>query len=136
VTWTRKSAWGKAQLENAEAAVTRSAGRLDIETRLKADEAKLTLDYDIKVPKTCTLARIEAASGSTTIDGTAGDTVISAVSGDVLVKNASGYLDIAALKGSLRLEGTTGGARLVTADSAIEVVDVDGEIRAATSNGA
>ncbi len=135
VTWTRKTNWGKDQLQNAAAAVTQSAGRLDIETRLTADEAKLTLDYDIKVPRQVTLTRVGAATGTTTLQGTAGDTVISAESGDISVKNTSGYLDIAAGKGNLRLEGTTGGARLATADSRIEVLNVDGEVKAATSNG-
>ena len=135
VTWTRKTTWGKAQMENARAAVGQSAGRLDIETRVAADEAKLTLDYDIKVPRGVILARVVAAKGSTTIDGTAGNTVISAGSGDISVRNASGYLDIASGRGHLRLEGTTGGARLVTADGGIEVVNVDGDVKAVNSNG-
>ncbi len=135
VTWTRKTTRGKDELEKAEAIVTQSAGRLDIQTRRRADDARLTLGYDIKVPRQVTLARVGAAAGRITIEGTRGDTVITARSGDISVKNNSGYLDIAAGEGKLRLDGSIGGARLVTADSDIEVSNVDGDVKAVTSNG-
>lgn len=134
LTWTRSTTWGKDELEKADVKVTQAAGRLDIETVLSGTEARLTLDYDIKLPRQVALAKVSAGNGNISIAGTDGDTIIVAKTGDVTVKNSAGYLDIAAGKGNLRLEGTTGGARLATADSTIDVVNSDGDVKATTSN--
>jgi len=135
LTWTRRTTWGKAELEKAEVKVTQAPGRLDIEGKLLTKDAKVSLDYEIKLPRNALLAEVTSADGKIRIAGTSGDTIVTTGLGNILVQNTAGYLDITAEKGKIHLEGTTGGAKLTTADDVIEVVSADGNINATNSNG-
>jgi Toastrack DUF4097 len=135
LTWTRSTTWGKAELEKAEVNVTQAPGRLDIEGELLSRDAKVSVDYEIKLPKNSLLAKVTSGDGNIRIVSTSGDTIVTAGLGNISVQNTAGYLEITAEKGKIRLEGTTGGAKLTTADDAIEVVSADGDINAANSNG-
>jgi len=135
LTWTRTTTWGKAELEKADVEVTQAAGTLEIEGNLLSRDAKVSVDYDIKLPRNVLLAEVNTSDGNITIVGTSGDTIVTAGSGNISVQNAAGHLDITADRGKIRLEGTTGGAELATADDVIEVVSADGDITATNSNG-
>lgn len=135
LTWTRRTTWGKSELEKAEVKVTQAPGRLDIEGKLLSKDAKVSVDYDIKLPRNALLARVTSGDGSIRIAATSGDTIVSSGVGSVSVQNTSGYLDITVEQGKIHLEGTTGGAKLTTADDVIEVISADGDIIAANSNG-
>jgi hypothetical protein len=135
LTWTKSTAWDKSELDKVDVKVTQAPGRLDIEAKLRSKDAKVTVNYDIKLPKSALLARVTTADGSIKIAGTSGDTVAIARFASISVQNTSGYLDITAEKGKIRLEGTTGGAKLTTSEDAIEVVNADGDIAATNSNG-
>jgi hypothetical protein len=135
LTWTRKTTWGKSELDKAEVKVTQAAGRLDIEGKLLSKDAKVSVDYEIKLPRNALLAKVTSGDGSIKIAGTSGDTIVTAGLGNISVTNTAGYLDITAEKGKIRLEGTTGGAELTTADDVIEVASADGDINATNSNG-
>jgi hypothetical protein len=135
LTWTRKTTWGKSELDKAEVNVTQVAGRLDIEGKLLSKDAKVSVDYEIKIPRNTLLTKVTSGDGNIRITGTSGDTVITAGLGNISVQNTAGYLDITAEKGKIRLEGTTGGAKLTTADDVIEVASADGDINATNSNG-
>jgi len=136
LTWTKSTAWDKSELDKVDVKVTQAPSRLDIEAKLRSKDAKVSVNYDIKLPKSALLAGVTTADGSIKIAGTSGDTVAIARFGSISVQNTSGYLDITAEKGKIRLEGTTGGAKLTTSEDAIEVVNADGDIAATNSNGA
>jgi len=135
LTWTRRTTWGKSELDKADVKVTQAPGRLDIEGKLLSKDARVSVDYGIKLPRNALLARVTSGDSSIKIAGTSGDTVVTAGLGNISVQNTSGYLDVTAEKGKIRLEGTTGGAKLTTADDVIEVVSADGDINATNSNG-
>jgi DUF4097 and DUF4098 domain-containing protein YvlB len=135
LTWTRSTTWGKAEFEKADVKVTQAPGTLEIEGELLSRDAKVSVDYEIKLPKTALLAEVNTGDGNITIIGTSGDTIVTAGLGNIFVQNAAGHLDITADKGKIRLEGTTGGAELATAEDVIEVVSADGDINATNSSG-
>jgi hypothetical protein len=135
LTWTRRTTWGKAELDKAEVKVTQAPGRLDIEGKLLSRDAKVSVDYEIKLPKNALLAKVTSGDGNIRITGTSGDTIVTAGLANISAQNTAGYLDITAEKGKIRLEGTTGGAKLTTADDVIEVISADGDINAANSSG-
>jgi hypothetical protein len=135
LTWTKSTTWGKSELANADVKVTEAPGRLDIETKLLSRNARVSVNYDIKLPRNALLAKVTAGDGKTNIAGTSGNTIVVAKFGSISVKNTSGYMDITAEKGNIRLEGTMGGAKLTTAESSIEVVNADGDIKATNSDG-
>lgn len=135
LTWTKSTTWGKSELSKVDVKVTEAPGRLDIETKLLSQNARVSVNYDIKLPKNVLLAKVTAGDGKTSIAGTSGDTIVAAKFGSILVKNAAGYMDITAEKANIRLEGTTGGAKLTTTESSIEVVGADGDIKATNRNG-
>jgi len=108
---------------------------LDIEGELLSRDAKVSVDYEIKLPRNATLTNVTSGDGNIRIAGTSGDTIVTAGLGNISVQNTAGYLDITAEKGKIRLEGTTGGAKLTTADDVIEVISADGDISAYNSNG-
>ena len=135
LTWTRSTTWGKAELDKADVTVTQAPGRLDIEASLLSRDAKVSVNYEIKLPRNALLAEVTSGDGNIRIVGTSGDTIVTAGLANISVQNTAGYLDITAEKGKIRLEGTTGGAKLSTADDVIEVVSADGDINATNSNG-
>jgi hypothetical protein len=135
LTWTKSTTWGKSELGKVDVKVTEAPGRLDIETKLLSQNARVSVNYDIKLPKNALLAKVTAGDGKTRIEGTNGNTIVAARFGGISVKNAAGYMDIAAEKANIRLEGTTGGAKLTTTESSIEVVGADGDIKATNRNG-
>jgi hypothetical protein len=135
LTWTRSTTWGKAEFDKADVEVTQATGTLEIEGSLLSRDAKVSVNYDIKLPRNVLLAEVSTGDGNITIVGTSGDTIVTARLGNISVQNAAGHLDITADKGKIRLEGTTGGAELATADDVIEVVSADGDITATNSNG-
>jgi hypothetical protein len=135
LTWTKSTTWGKAELDNADVEVTEAPGRLEVETKLLGKNAKVSVNYDIKLPKNVLLAKVTASDGNISIAGTNGDTIIVTKLGSISVKNTAGHLDITSQSGKIHLEGTTSGAKLATADNSIEVVNADGDIEATNSNG-
>jgi len=135
LTWTKSTTWGKSELDKADVKITEAPGRLDIETKLLSKNARVSVDFDITLPKNALLAKVTASDGKISIVGTTGNTIVVAKFGSISVKNTAGYMDIAAEKGNIRLEGTTGGAKLTTTESSIEVVNADGDIKATNSNG-
>lgn len=135
LTWSRRTTWGKSELEKAEVNVTQAPSRLDIEGKVLAKNARVSVDYEIKLPRNALLAEVTSGDSNIRIAGTSGDTTVTAGLANISVQNTSGYLDITAEKGKIRLEGTTGGANLTTADDVIEVVSADGDINATNSNG-
>jgi DUF4097 and DUF4098 domain-containing protein YvlB len=136
LTWTKSTIWGKSELSKADVKVTETPGKLDIETKLLSQNARVSVNYDIKLPKNALLAKVTAGDGKTSIAGTTGNTIVAARFGSISVKNTAGYMDIAAEKANIRLEGTAGGAKLTTTESSIEVVSADGDIKATNRNGA
>jgi hypothetical protein len=136
VTWTRSTAWGKSELDKVDVKATQAPGRLDIEAKLLSKDAKVSVNYDLKLPKSALLAKVTTADGNVKIAGTSGDTVVIARFGSVSVQNTSGDLDITVEKGKVRLDSTSGNAKLTTSEDAIEVVNAAGDITATNSNGA
>ena len=135
LTWTRSTTWGKAEFDKADVEVTQATGTLEIEGSLLSRDAKVSVDYDIKLPRNVLLAEVTTGDGNITIVGTSGDAIVTTRLGNISVQNAAGHLDITADKGKIRLEGTTGGAELATTDDVIEVVSADGDITATNSSG-
>lgn len=135
LTWTKSTTWGKPELEKADVKVTQVQSRLEIEGKLLNRDARVSIYYEIKLPRNAFLAEVTNGDGNVRITGTSGDTIVTAGLANISVQNTAGYLDITAEKGKIRLEGTTGGAKLATADDVIEVISADGDINAANSNG-
>lgn len=135
LTWTKSTTWGKSELDKADVKVTEAPGRLDIETKLLSKNTRVSVDFDIKLPRNALLAKVTASDGKISIVGTSGNTIVVAKFGSISVNNTSGHMDITAEKGKIRLEGTTGGAELTTTESPIEVVNADGDIKATNKNG-
>ncbi len=140
VIWKKRSTWGVSEMSKADARVTgtpatETPGNLKIETRLLQKNARVSLTYDIKLPKNVFLTNVTTGKGDISIVGTTGNTIVAATEGTVYVANSSGYMDITAGKGSIHLEGTTGGAKLTTSAGSITVKNTDGAITASTSGG-
>lgn len=135
LTWTRRTAWGKAEFEKAKVDVTQSDGRLRIEGKLLSKDAKVSVDYDLKLPRDALLTEVTTGDGSIKITGASGDTVVTGGIASVSVRNTFGHIDVTLSKGKIHLEGTTGGANLTTTEDAIEVVSADGDVAATNSSG-
>ncbi len=138
--WTKRSTWGisemgKADVKVTETPATETPGNLKIESKLIQKNARVSLTYNIWLPKNVLLTNVVTGNGNISIDGTTGNTIIAATEGTISVTNSSGYMNITAGKGAIHLEGTTGGAKLATSGSSITVRNADGAITASTSSG-
>ena len=136
VNATKKTTWGKSELEKVEVQVTTTPTSMLIESKVLQKNARVTVVYDIKVPKNVVINSVELQTGAISLEGTTGDTIATTSLGSIRVKNASGFLTATAESGKIELEGTTGGAKLVTSNAGISVKKADGDLSATTSMGA
>lgn len=131
----KKTTWGMSELDKVDIVVTTNPDNLLIETKVLQKNARVTVNYDIKLPRNVIMSNIDVQNGDVYLEGTNGSTIITASLGGVRVKNTSGYLTVTAEAGKIELEGTTGGAKLVTSNRGIFINKADGDISATTSNG-
>ena len=135
VNATKTTTWGKSELDKVEIQVTHTPGNMLVETKVLQKNARVSVVYDIKLPRHIVMNSVEVENGDIYIEGTNGSTIATTSLGSIRVKNTSGYLTATADTGKIELEGTTGGAKLVTSNAGIYVNKADGEILATTSNG-
>jgi DUF4097 and DUF4098 domain-containing protein YvlB len=136
VNATKKTTWGKSELDKVEVRVTTTPGNMVVETAIVQKNARVSVQYDIKLPRNVIMNSVEVENGDIHLEDTNGSTIVTTSLGSIRIKNTSGYLTATADSGKIELEGTTGGAKLVTSNSGIYVNKADGDISATASNGA
>ena len=136
VSATKSTSWGTAELEKVEIHVD-TAGGLKIETKVLQKNARVSVSYEIKIPKNSVLDTVTTAAGKISLDGVSGeDVTITTSNGGIYVKGGSGHITATSSNGKIELDGTSGEATLVTSNGDVLVTNKKvGNITATTSNG-
>ena len=135
VTATKSTSWGKAELEKVEIHVD-TAGATKIETRILQKNARVSVSYEIRVPRNSVLDTVTTSAGKISLDGVSGeDVTITTSNGGIYVKGGSGEITATSSNGSIELDGTKSEATLVTSNGDVLVSETVGNITATTSNG-
>jgi hypothetical protein len=137
VTATKSTSWGTAELGKVEIHVdVDTAGAMKIETKILQKNARVSVSYEIRVPRNSVLDTVTTAAGKISLDGVSGgDLTITTSNGGIYVKGGSGQITATSSNGSIELDGTSGEGTLVTSNGHILVSKTVGNIIATTSNG-
>ena len=135
VSATKSTSWGTAELEKVEIHVD-TTGATRIETRILQKNARVSVSYEIRVPRNSVLDTVTTSAGKISLDGVSGeDVTITTSNGGIYVKGGSGEITATSSNGSIELDGTKSEATLVTSNGDVLVSETVGNITAATSNG-
>ena len=98
--------------------VTPRSGRIDIRTTyLRNDDSRISVDYDLKVPRGAVLNALTTTSGEiavydpvarVTANSTSGPITVSEVTGDATLSSTSGQITAGRIEGSLSVNATSG----------------------------
>src|SRR5262245_4961828 len=98
--------------------VTSRSGRIDIRTTyLRNDDGRISVDYDLKVPRGAVLNALTTTSGEiavydpvarVTANSTSGPITVSEVTGDATLSSTSGQITAGRIEGSLSVNATSG----------------------------
>ena len=98
--------------------VTPRSGRIDIRTAyLRNDDSRISVDYDLKVPRGAVLNELKTTSGEiavydpvarVTATSTSGAITVREVTGDATLSSTSGQITAGRIEGSLSVNATSG----------------------------
>ncbi len=126
----KKTTFGRGELDRVDIRVT-ADDRLTIESSLLAPNPHVTVDYQITIPKTAILERVETSMGDIDVAGTTGDLDIIDSDGNVSAIGVDGFIAVSTSNGAISLENVTGIRSLDTTNGWI-----NGTIGTSTGEGA
>ena len=134
----------KEQMDMVKVEITADPQRIFVDTIYPRGEHNLnvSVNYDVKVPRTALLRDIDTVNGSIDIDGTSGEVNAQTVNGSIKVMNATGSVSAETVNGgiSVQLQNYTAstGMKLETVNGSIKLYLPDGagaDVSAETVNG-
>src|SRR5262245_1530824 len=101
-------------LGQVEIQVTPRSGRIDIRTTyLRNDDSRISVDYDLKVPRGAVLNALTTTNGEITVNDTAARVTASSTSGAITVREVAGDAVLSSTNGQITA-GRIGGSLSVT----------------------
>lgn len=101
-----------------------------VRTKYLEKNAKVSVDYTIRIPVDIFVHRIEASNGTIELHETRGDATVISSNGDINVKDVDGYINIRTSNGDIFVKGSTRVLEAVTSNGS-----VDAEINTVSDNG-
>jgi hypothetical protein len=81
--------------------------------------ARVSVNYEIKVPKTLVVDRVETANGSVNLTGVKGDVEATTSNGKVALEGVDGYVTATTQNGAIDISSTTGVVKATTSNGRI-----------------
>jgi DUF4097 and DUF4098 domain-containing protein YvlB len=134
----------KEQMDMVKVEITADPQRIFVDTIYPRGEHNLnvSVNYDVKVPRTALLRDIDTVNGSITIDGTSGEVNAQTVNGSIKVNDATGVVSAETVNGGISVEllnyTASTGMKLETVNGSIKLYLPDGagaDVSAETVNG-
>ncbi len=135
----KKTSKSEAELKKVQILVDEAPGSVTVKAVWPKfpERAKVSVDFEIKVPEGTVLRKVETVNGGIEISGsyvsaaaetTNGRIGLKDVTGDCRIETTNGGIEVSGLDGGLQAETTNGGIR-------IEGLTFRKEVRAETTNG-
>ena len=125
---------GKDELEKVKIDVTTN-GDMEIRTKYLEKKAKVSVNYEIKVPATVVVARVENSNGKIELKGTKGPSKLRTSNGKINVEDADGHIEAETSNGKIDIEDVSGYVNVRTSNGSIDISGTAGISKVITSNG-
>jgi hypothetical protein len=134
VVVTKKTTHGSKALDKVDVIMIQEDDII-LETKHLSKNPKVTVIYDLKVPKKLLIKNILSSNGSINITN-AGDTdIIRTSNGSINIKNCTGKITVSTSNGSITAEDINGSVIAHTSNGRINLDNIDGLTSAVSSNG-
>jgi DUF4097 and DUF4098 domain-containing protein YvlB len=132
----KSTMWGRDELKKVDIKVTTDGG-ITIETDYLSKTARVSVDYDIRVPAGVSVRGVETANGEIEVEGVAGDVEAATFNGEVILRDVNGTVTAFTSNGDITITGAKGvlDARTSNGDIRVEIASVTEDIDLSTSNG-
>lgn len=128
---------GKSELEKVKIQVNVDSD-VSIKTKFIRNNAKVSVDYKIKLPANVIVDYIDNSNGKIELEGTSGDSILTTSNGKIVIKNVNGYISATTSNGKINITGTTGIMKAETSNGSIkaEISNImSDDVNIITSNG-
>jgi len=128
--------WGSGELRKVDVKVTTDGG-ITIETDYLSKTARVSVDYDIRVPASMSVRGVETANGKIEVEGVAGDIQAASLNGDVTLRDVNGAVTAYTSNGDVTITGARAvlEARTSNGDIRVEIASLPDDVDIKTSNG-
>ncbi len=126
--------WGKSELDKVKIEVNMN-GNMEIRTEFLKKRAKVSVNYEIKVPEVVMVSQIESSNGSIELEGTKGPSKLKTSNGSIEVEETTGNIEAETSNGKIKVKNVDGFVSARTSNGAINIKGSGGLRKAKTSNG-
>lgn len=132
----KKTRRGRGELEKVKIEVN-TDGDIVVKTRYIKKNAKVSVNYEVKIPQGVIVDHIDTANGRIELSGTKGDAIVTTSNGEIKVRDVDGYVTAETSNGKIDIVGGTGILKARTSNGSInaEISDVRDDVNIKTSNG-
>jgi DUF4097 and DUF4098 domain-containing protein YvlB len=135
---TKRTRYGKDELDKVEIIVTESDDEIKIETTFNTfEDDRVSVDMDINVPNNVPVDLVKTTNGNIQILDTKGDTTVVSTNGAIVIRNVDGYVKASTTNGAIDIRGTTGIDDLETTNGKIDaqIFDFKDDVDIKCTNG-
>jgi DUF4097 and DUF4098 domain-containing protein YvlB len=131
---TKTTQYGSQELAKVDI-VVEPGEQLRIRTVERELSARVSVNYEIRVPASATISSATSSNGPIRIEGAAlsGDLISS--NGPITVSDANGDIEVRTSNGAIDVRDHAGSVRATTSNARIVILDVERFLGAETSNG-
>lgn len=133
-----KTQYGQSELDKVSIEVS-TGTKIVVKTKHPTlGTARVSVEYEIKVPAEVTVERLETTNGVIVLKGTTGDTTLHSSNGGITVKDVDGSVKASTSNGFIEIEDTTGVREVTTSNGwvKVEIPALSNDLDIATTNGA
>jgi hypothetical protein len=123
------------QLKSVEISISAQPSRLSVKTVYPRQNNRVSVSYDVKVPRSVNLDSVKSVSGSITITDIDGRVIGRSVSGNVEAQNISRETSLETVSGSVSAAGTRNRASLRSVSGDVVADNIDGDLDAKSVSG-
>lgn len=134
----KKTQYGQSELDKVSIEVSIGT-KIVVKTKHPTlGTARVSVEYEIKVPAEVAVERLETTNGVIVLKGTTGDTTLHSSNGGITVKDVDGSVKASTSNGFIEIEDTTGIQEVTTSNGwvKVEIPALSNDLDIATTNGA
>ncbi len=124
-----------ADLDQVEIQVTARPDRVEVRTVYHRRSVKVSVDYDVRVPRSAVLNSLTSTSGDITVIGPVGRTVARSTSGSISVREIKGEANLSTTSGHISAERIEGMLTVHTTSGELQISEVGGQLNARSTSG-
>ena len=131
---TKKTKHGSKALENVDIIMAQKDD-ITLETKHLKRNPKVTVIYEVHVPKKLLLRNIKSSNGNITIKDAGKTDIVRTSNGTIKITNCTGKINVNTSNGSITAEDINGSVIAHTSNGRIRLENIDGLTNAVTTNG-